>query len=82
MELAEFGVISQSSGGHKYVFADTVFNTDFCQIVFGFGLYLREKDTCRKSYLMRPLSDCYEQMIIMKAVYWGRPMAKAWRWVS
>ena len=25
----------------KSGFANTVFNTDFCQIVFGFGLYLR-----------------------------------------
>ena len=31
------------SGGRKSKsgFANTVVNTDFCQIVFGFGLYLR-----------------------------------------
>ncbi len=36
-------IMMWSSGGRKSKsrFANTVFNTNFCQIVFGFGLYLR-----------------------------------------
>ena len=35
--------IAETSGGRKSKsgFASTVFHTDFCHIVFGFGLYLR-----------------------------------------
>ena len=35
--------LNKVSGGRKSKsgFANAVFNTDFCQIVFGFGLYLQ-----------------------------------------
>ena len=41
-DKASYGLIPISGGRKsKSGFANTVFNTDFCQIVFGFGLYLR-----------------------------------------